>query len=82
MLYDSHYAKGDDMKPITIEEERIGQYATRRRAQKAAKMEGARTGRLHRIIFTTCYRALEPRTCWALYLDRGIADARFRAYGE
>jgi len=64
-----------------ITEERTGQYATRRRAQQAARMEGARTGRIHRIIFTTSYRALEPMTCWTLYLDGGAADARFRAYG-
>ena len=54
----------------------------RNRALRAARMEGHRTGRAHRVILTTCYRALEPRICWALYLDRGAADARFRAYGD
>ena len=70
-----------DMSWFMITDERAGQYTTRRRAQLAAKMETQRTGKGHRVILTTCYRALEPRTCWALYLDRGAADARFRAYG-
>ena len=59
-----------------ITEERVGQYATRRRAQLAARMEGARTGRKHRIILTTCYRALDAKTCWTLYLDVDSAHAR------
>lgn len=45
-------------------------------------METARTGRAHRYILTTCYRDLEFRCCWYVYLDAGVKDAQYRAYGS
>ena len=66
---------------IRRDEEHLGQYATRQRAQRAA-----RTGRRgHRIILTTCYRCDADgypvsRLCWATYLDMGLLDAQKRAW--
>lgn len=68
---------------IRNDEQRIGQYATRQRAQRAAKAER----RAHRVILTTCYRVdgsgyPAPRMCWATYLDMGLRDAQHRAWGS
>jgi hypothetical protein len=66
---------------ISKDQERIGQYATKTRAIRACKMERMRTGRAHGHILTTCYRDLQPRVCWAIYLDMGFGDAMNRVLG-
>ena len=60
-------------------EERPGQYSTRARAIAQCKREKIP----HRYIFTSCFRnnGLDRRCCWFVYLDMGLEDAQFRAYG-
>jgi len=49
-------------------EQRHGQYATEKIAEKMARAEIVRTGKRHRIMFTHTWRNLEFRACWMIVL--------------
>ena len=53
---------------LTIAEERLGQYASKHRAIRMARLETQQTGVQHRICLTTTYRNLMPRVCWTVVL--------------
>ena len=57
---------------ITHDDERIGQYCSKKCAQEAAHMETITTHRDHAVIPATTWRNLEPRTCWTVVLRRGV----------
>lgn len=51
---------------IRDEEEHGTQFANKRRAQVAARLETQRTGVKHTHYLTTTWRALEERMCWTI----------------
>lgn len=51
---------------ICDHEEHGTQFASKRRAQLAARIETQRTGVKHTHYLTTTWRALEERMCWTI----------------
>lgn len=48
------------------DEERNNEFASKRSAQSAARIESQRTGMAHTHYLTTTYRNLEERLCWTI----------------
>jgi len=63
---------------LTIAEERLGQYASKHRAVRMARLETQQTGARHRICLTTTYRNLMPRVCWTVVLGCPGRGDRFQ----
>lgn len=61
-----------------IDDERIGQFKTRKNAEQYARIETNRMkGVKHRVCLTTTYRDFEPRVCWTVVLGIPGAGDKF-----
>ncbi len=59
----------NEMSMITAADEHDFQFASKQRAQLAARIETVRTGHKHQAFLTTTYRDLTPRICWYVCLS-------------